>query len=135
MIRSEQRLSPEAQSFQRLPSYVRAGIINRANSMGVDYIALFQAEQRQALGRILPPDLSSQRNVESCTVHAQNADHMPFSEGADEMSKRQKFTINGQQRYASFDADQMITKSSIISEKYAQLTSKSCSENCSGESA
>ena len=135
MIRSEQRLSPEAQSFQRLPAYVRADIINRANSMGVNYIALFQAEQRQALGIILPPDLSSQRNVENCTVNAQNADHMPFTDGADEMPKRQKFTINEQQRYASFDADLMITKSSIISEKYAQLTSKSCNENCSGESA
>jgi len=37
--------------------------------------------------------------------------------------------------YASFDADQMITKSSIISEKYVQLANKSCSEKCSDESA
>lgn len=70
MIRSEQLLSPEALSFHRLPSYTQANIINRANSIGVDYIALFQAEQRQSLCIILPPDLSSQRNVESCTENA-----------------------------------------------------------------
>jgi len=74
--------------------------------MGVDYIALFQAEQRQVLDRILPPDLSSQRNVESCTENAQNADRMPFSEGADDMLKRQKLTINGQQRWVSFNSTQ-----------------------------
>ena len=99
-------ISPELQNFRRLPAYVRSDIINRANSMGIDYITLYQAEQQRMLDRNTSPALSFSQNLDNCTENAQNADLMPFTEGADEMQKRQKLTINGQERWVKFSSTQ-----------------------------
>ena len=99
-------ISPELQNFRRLPAYVRSDIINRANSMGIDYITLYQAEQQRMLDRNTSPALSFSQNLDNCTENAQNADLMPFTEGADEMQKRQKITINGQDKWIKFGSTQ-----------------------------
>ena len=101
-----QNISSELQSFRRLPAYVRADIINHANSMGVDYISLYQTEQRRILDIPIPSALSFPQNLDNCTDDAQNADHMPFMEGADEMLKRQKIKINGQEKWIKFGSTQ-----------------------------
>ena len=135
-VQRKQRCAPPAEaSFSRLPRMAQSAYIARAQALGVDPVSLFMSEQQRLLDKMNISPVFCEQNLDNCTETTQFADHMPFTEGADEMLKRQKFTINGQQRYASFDADQMITKSSIISEKYAQLASRSCNENCSGESA
>jgi len=98
--------APNERSFRRFAPYIQANIINRAQALGMDYISLYQAEEARRLDSILPSKLSCSQNLDNCTTNVQCVSNMPFSEGADEMLRRQKLKINGQEKWITFSSTQ-----------------------------
>lgn len=98
--------TPAENAFRRLPMMVQQKYITRAKCMGVDYIRLYQAEQEQQLDKLFSPTLSSNQNLDNCTDNARTTNLMPLTEGAEDMNRRQKLRINGQEKWISFSSTQ-----------------------------
>ena len=74
--------------------------------MGIDHIALFEAGQQQRLDNLFPFALSSTQNLDNCTENAPSTNLMPLTEGAEDMNRRQKLIINGQEKWIRFGSMQ-----------------------------
>lgn len=65
--------TPAERAFHRLPMSVQQKYIFRAQCMGIDRIALFEAEQKQQLDKIFLPALSSNQPLDNYTNAVQLA--------------------------------------------------------------
>lgn len=102
-----QRCAPPAEaSFSRLPRMAQSAYIAKAQTLGIDYISLFSAEQEHLLDNAASLPVCCEQNLDNCTEDTHYAETMPLTEGADEMHKRQKLTINNVERWVSFNTTQ-----------------------------
>lgn len=94
--------------FYRLPRMLQSAYIARAQALGIDPVSLFLSEQKRLLDNLANDPVSCEQNLDNCTETTQFADHMPLTEGADEMHRRQKLIINNTERWISFDSTQQL---------------------------
>lgn len=97
--------SPLEKSYRNLPDFVQESYFYRAQEIGIEPIELYHYEHPE-LDSSHPPELLYFQNLDNCTGNAQSMNNMPFSEGADEMLRRQKLRINGQEKWVTFGSTQ-----------------------------